>query len=74
MGAFNVSILEPYCMPTAMVKSHATASRLLPNRSPSAVRYGIAELSGSIFHFHIACTMMCAMYSSNMTCKRFSLK
>lgn len=67
LGAFSVSIPDPYCMPTDMVKSHATASRLLPSRSPKAVRQGMAELSGSIFHFHIACTMMWAIYSSSIT-------
>lgn len=71
LGAFSVSKLEPYCLFTDIVKSQATASKLLPSRSPSAVRYGIAELSGSIFHFHIACTMICAMQSNIITCWQY---
>jgi hypothetical protein len=34
---------------------NANASKLDPNTSPRAVRNGMAELSGSTFHFHIKC-------------------
>jgi len=39
--------------PTRYRNPKATASRPVPSRSPTAVRYGIAELSGSICCVHI---------------------
>lgn len=67
-AAPNSSTVSPYECPMDCRNRNANASRLDPSRSPNAVRYGMAELSGSIFHFHMAWMMIWAMYRSNITC------
>uniref|UniRef100_A0A2M3ZWK7 Putative secreted peptide n=1 Tax=Anopheles braziliensis TaxID=58242 RepID=A0A2M3ZWK7_9DIPT len=57
---------SPYGWPMERRNRNATMRKLEPSRSPRAVRYGMAELSGSIFHFHIRWMMTWAMYSSSM--------
>lgn len=52
------------------VKANARSSD--PLRSPSAVKYGIAELSGSILYLHIAWIIMCATYNRIITWKKWS--
>lgn len=42
-------------------KANAITRRHEPNRSPSAVRNGMAELSGSILNFHITWIIICAI-------------
>lgn len=53
-----------YGLFTVIINANATANKHEPNRSPSAVKIGIAELSGSILYFHITCIITCAMYNS----------
>lgn len=43
------------------------ARKAVPNRSPSAVRYGIEKLSGSFPLFHMECTIQSAMQSNKNT-------
>lgn len=57
-----------YSCPMYRRKANAPNSRLEPNRSPSAVRYGIDDVSGSILNRHIAWIMTCAIKRSNITC------
>lgn len=58
----------PYWLPMADKNRNAITNRLEPNRSPSAVKYGMAELSGSIFHFHMVWIMTWAMYNREQIC------
>lgn len=53
--------------PMALSSKKEMASRAVPNRSPRAVKYGMAELSGSTRRVHIQCTITWAMYSSRNT-------
>lgn len=57
-----------YSCPMCRRNINASSKRLEPNRSPSAVRYGIDELSGSILNLHIACIITCAIKRSNIIC------
>jgi len=45
----------------------ANASNTVPSKSPTAVRYGIAELSGSEPRRHSKCTSQLAIYNSSTT-------
>lgn len=52
----------------AVKKTKAKSSNTEPNKSPNAVKYGMAELSGSILFFHIKCIIICAIYKSVQIC------
>lgn len=45
--------LSMYGCPIHIINANAIANKHEPNRSPSAVKNGMAELSGSILYFHI---------------------
>lgn len=53
-----------YGLPIEIINANASANKHEPNRSPNAVKIGIAELSGSILYFHITWIITCAMYNS----------
>lgn len=46
------------------------ASRAVPSRSPSAVRYGMEKLSGSLPLRHMECTIQSAIHNNSSTWKR----
>lgn len=55
------SWFSAYGWPSDDINMNASASKLDPSKSPSAVKYGMAELSGSILYFHMKWMRMCAV-------------
>lgn len=47
---------------------NASSNSVEPSKSPKAVKYGIAELSGSILNLHMVCVRRWAVYNSNISC------
>lgn len=58
-----------YCIFIDLRNKNAIARKPDPVKSPKAVKYGIAQLSGSIFHFHIKWIIKCARYNRSITWK-----
>lgn len=56
--------------PMTQRKWKLRASRAVPSRSPSAVRYGMEKLSGSLPLRHMEWTIQSAMHSSSSTWRR----